>query len=406
MSFFRKSLSLSGAFVLALVIFFMAGAGVAADSSDKFVIGFVSGDWASQDEWNAHPADMGHLPDYLPHRPLAGAEMGIGDAQYLGRGMKLEYVLENQSAKTVDGMIAAIDGLEAKGAKVILIDAQGDHLTSVSKAVADRDILLLNVSAYENNLRNADCRENLFHTIPSSAMLMDGLAQFLVGKKWLRVLVLQGPTQEDSRQVASFMRSAKRFGLKVSETRPFLLTQDPRARQVNRVEQLTAGDEDLYDVVFVADAHGEFSYRIPYATVLPRPVVGAHGLTPRAWHWSYLRHGAPQVNSRFEKKYNRRMNDRDWAAWIAVKAVSEAVRNKKSIELADIRADLLNQKLKLDAFKGGGYSFRPWDNQLRQPVLMVTDNWVASVTPLKAFLHSSNNLDTLGFDQPESKCNF
>jgi ABC transporter substrate binding protein (PQQ-dependent alcohol dehydrogenase system) len=112
------------------------------------------------------------------------------------------------------------------------------------------------------------------------------------------------------------------------------------------------------------------------------------------------------VNSRFEKKYNRRMNDRDWAAWIAVKAVSEAVRNKKSIELADIRADLLNQKLKLDAFKGGGYSFRPWDNQLRQPVLMVTDNWVASVTPLKAFLHSSNNLDTLGFDQPESKCNF
>jgi len=395
-------------FFRALLLLAAAGSpAVAAGESTPFVIGYLEGDWTASEEWNRHPADMGRLPDYLPHRPFAGAEIGVDDAQYLGRGMGITYVLEYRMGKTAGELLAALKGLNGEqGAKVFLVDAPQAVTAELAKLAAGMDVLLFNVSSFADSLRAGDCAGNLFHTLPNNAMLMDALVQFLVVKKWLRVLVLEGPLEEDKKMVAAFRRAAKRFGLKIVDVRSFLLTQDPRARESNRVEQLTSGDADSYDAVFVADAHGEFSYRVPYSTVLPRPVVGAHGLTPRAWHWSFLRHGAPQVNSRFERKFGRRMDDRDWAAWIAVKSVSEAVLRRKSPELAAIREHLLDQDIKLDAFKGGGYSYRPWDNQLRQPILMATDNWVAAMAPHKAYLHPESKLDTLGYDKPETQCAF
>jgi ABC transporter substrate binding protein (PQQ-dependent alcohol dehydrogenase system) len=60
----------------------------------------------------------------------------------------------------------------------------------------------------------------------------------------------------------------------------------------------------------------------------------------------------------------------------------------------------------LDGFKGNRLNFRPWDNQLRQPLLLATHNWVVERAPLEGFLHQTNNLDALGFDKPESKCKF
>ncbi|MCK5624155.1 MAG: amino acid ABC transporter substrate-binding protein, partial [Alphaproteobacteria bacterium] len=59
-----------------------------------------------------------------------------------------------------------------------------------------------------------------------------------------------------------------------------------------------------------------------------------------------------------------------------------------------------------DAYKGNPASFRPWNNQLRQPILLHTHNAVAARAPLDGFLHRRDVLDTLGIDEPESKCRF
>lgn len=37
-------------------------------------------------------------------------------------------------------------------------------------------------------------------------------------------------------------------------------------------------------------------------------------LIAAAWHWSWERHGAPQLNQRFERRAKRRMQGADWAA--------------------------------------------------------------------------------------------
>ena len=55
-----------------------------------------------------------------------------------------------------------------------------------------------------------------------------------------------------------------KFGLEIADRRPFELTNDPRRRELSNVALLTGGVD--YDVVYVADAVGEFARFVPYAT--------------------------------------------------------------------------------------------------------------------------------------------
>ncbi len=168
---------------------------------------------------------------------------------------------------------------------------------------------------------------------------------------------------------------------------------------------MTSGER--YDVVYVADSSGELGRYVPFQTSLPRPVVGSAGLMPTAWSWSWDRDAAVQLQHRFERlSPPRRMNGADWAAWEAVKAVTEAVERTQSVSFDAVREFLLSDKLNLDTVKGNPGSFRAWDHQLRAPVLLSTADAVIERAPLPQFLHQTNVLDTLGIDAPESACRF
>ena len=66
----------------------------------------------------------------------------------------------------------------------------------------------------------------------------------------------------------------------------------------------------------------------------------------------------------------------------------------------------ITKQFTLAGFKGVPLSFRPWNHQLRQPVLLSADRAPVAVAPIEGYLHPKNELDTLGFDEPESKCRF
>ena len=330
-------------------------------------------------------------------RPFAGAEVALREARFVGQAVGAEFALERVTGADAKALLAAIDKLNKEGVRYFLLDAPGAVVAEVAKAVRGKELLLFNVSAPDDALRQAQCHPNLLHTLPNDAMRMDALAQYLVSKKWRNVLMLEGPRPEDKLVADAFDRAAKRFGLKLVERRPFVLSNDPRQRDQGNVALLTAGSD--HDVVFVADSDGEFARSVPYRTVRPRPVVGSEGLVAAAWSWAWERHGAPQLNSRLEKHAGRKMADPDWAAWMAVKAVVEAVVRTQNGPFGTVAKYLKSEEITLDGFKGNRLGFRPWDNQLRQPVLLATHNAVIERAPIAGFLHPTNNLDTLGFDQ-------
>src|SRR5262245_2234494 len=335
-------------------------------------------------------------------RPFDGARVALEESEFAGSAAGVTFEVRRVAASEPDGLLPAIQRLQSAGVRLVLLDAPGPVVDAVARQTRGRGLLLFNLTALDDALRLDRCQPHLLHVAPSHAMLMDGLAQFLVARKWRDALVLKGPSPEDAAVLAALERATKRFGLRIVATKPFVPGRDPRERAQNNVALLTSGES--YDVVIVVDTTAEFAREVPYQVQKPRPVLGAAGLVTDWWHWNWERHGAPQLNTRFVRLAKRPMTGYDWSAWMAVKAIVESVVRGKSTEAAAIAAYLTSDRVTLDGFKGNRLSFRPWDRQLRQPLLLATESWVVERAPLEGFLHAKNVLDTLGYDERESAC--
>jgi ABC transporter substrate binding protein (PQQ-dependent alcohol dehydrogenase system) len=371
-----------------------------AAEREPFAVGYLE---VAGDQRYAEVRNYTGLKLKTVRRPFPGAEVAARESRATGRALGLKLGLERVEAADAAALAEEVRRMrDEAGIRFFLIDAAAEALLQLSDAVKEDGVLLFNVAEPADRLRREDCRANVMHVIPSRAMLMDGLAQYLAVRNWRRVLVLRGEQPEDAVTAAAFERSARKFGLKIAAVKDFLLSNDPRNRAQNNIALMTA--EPDHDVVFLADGFGEFGRYVPYQTHLPRPVVGAQGLEANAWHWAWERHGAPQLNQRFDKRAAREMKDADWAAWAAYKVIVEAVARSGGTDFKAVAAYLKGEALRFDAYKGNPASFRPWNNQLRQPILLHTHNAVAARAPLDGFLHRSDVLDTLGIDEPESKC--
>jgi ABC transporter substrate binding protein (PQQ-dependent alcohol dehydrogenase system) len=262
--------------------------------------------------------------------------------------------------------------------------------------------MVFNTGLDDDALRGARCAAHLLHTFPSQQMLTDALAQYLAARSWRKVLLLQGPLPGDQSQAEALNRSARRYGLKITQTRPFKLSGDPRERDLSNTRLLTGERE--HDVVAVMDSDGEFARMLPYATQWPRPVVGASGLMAAAWHPQWERNGGPQLSRRFQRLAKRPMQDLDWAAGVAVRAIAAVLVDEPLAGIPQQLKRLRSGTVYLDGFKGPRLSFRSWDGQLRQPVFLSHIDGVAGLAPVEGVLHPTEVMDTLGVDEKESTC--
>jgi ABC transporter substrate binding protein (PQQ-dependent alcohol dehydrogenase system) len=338
-----------------------------------------------------------------------GVDVALKEAQFeldaAGAGVTLERGAVADAAAARNAAAAA----QKAGAAAIVADLPADWLLAAADASA---LPLLNVGEAADRLRERDCRAHLLHVAPSERMRTDALAQTLVSRRWSQVLLLTGPSAPDAERSAAAQASIKRYGLKLIGSKPFKLSADPRERDLANPLLLTSANAGAYDVVWVVDSDGEFARSLPYRTALPRPVVGDAGLVALAWHAQFERFGAPQVSRRFAKATGRPMTSPDWVSWLAGKAVAAAaivaqdsLKGAKSAPAGAVAAfGKALQALEVDGSKGVSMSFRAWDGQLRQPMLLTDGQGVIAMAPAEGVLHPRNNLDTLGADAPEKLC--
>jgi ABC transporter substrate binding protein (PQQ-dependent alcohol dehydrogenase system) len=330
----------------------------------------------------------------------AAINVALTETRFELDAAKLQVTFEVASVRSADEVKARLQSLEKAGVAAVIVDLPAQWITSQATAVK---MPLLNAGSADDTLRGTACQLQLFHTVPSERMAADALAQILVARRWSRVLLLHGPRADDVARLAGVQASIRRYGLKAVAVKAFKLSADPRERDLSNPLLLTGGLD--YDVVWVVDTDGEFARTLPYRTTLPRPVVGDAGLTAQAWAPHFERFGAPQLARRFAKQAQRPMTGADWAAWIAAKAVLQAALEAPASPTAEtIRRALTRSDFTLDGFKGVRLSFRPWDRQLRQPLLMTDGQGVIAIAPAEGVLHAKNVLDTLGADAPESAC--
>jgi len=191
--------------------------------------------------------------------------------------------------------------------------------------------------------------------------------------------------------------------MKIVQEKSWEHTFDARRTAQSDVAVFTQIDDD-YDVLVVADEQGQFGEYLDYRTWIPRPVIGTQGLVATSWHRTHEQWGATQIQNRFKDKAGRWMEEEDYGAYLAVRAIGEAATRTKSNELKPIKDYLLSDQFALQGYKGTALSFRSWDHQLRQPVLLAAPRSLVAVAPIEGFLHPKTELDTLGYDQPETGC--
>ncbi len=394
----RLRLSLLLATVLLSVL---ALPGFGAEPALRIPVGLISPD-------EEPLAPLTALQPAIVDRGVEGAEQGIADNNTTGRFTGQEFTLVAPEIKSDDQPATVFRALHDQGVRLYLVNLPADALLALANLPEAADSLLFNIGAPDDRLRVSECRNNVLHTLPSRAMLADALAQFLAWKRWTRWFLVVGQTPDDAAFADALRRSAKRFGAKIVADKPWTFeagatrTDSGHFNEQQEVNAFTQVDD--YDILLVADERDAFGEYLLYRTYLPRPVGGTQGLVPTAWSGVHEQWGATQFQRRFRDRAGRWMTPLDYAAWLGVRSVGEAATRINSGDASKLRSYLLGPQFQLAAFKGVAVSYRDWNGQMRQPLLLTSPRLLVSVSPQAGFLHPTSVLDTLGYDRPESRC--
>lgn len=354
-----------------------------------------------------------HWPSSYLDQPSAdegiqGARAGLADNETTGKFLKQTWRFQNAAANDDAGVMTAFRTQLASGIRLFVVDAPGSLLLRMADLPEARDALLMDATSSDDNLRGADCRRNVMHVLPSRAMLADTLMQYLAIKRWRSILLATGSDPGDQEYADAMRRSAKKFQIKIAADQPW--TYDPGARRTDTGHYAVAAEAARftqgvsYDVLVVADLADNFGDDLAYRGTDPRPIAGTQGLVPAAWARPFEQWGGTQLQDRFKRQAGRWMTPNDYGAWLAVRAIGEAATRGGNPDPAHIAAFMHGPDFELAGFKGTRLTFRSWDNQLRQPVLLADDRSLVSVSPQPGFLHETSELDTLGIDRPETQC--
>ena len=338
---------------------------------------------------------------------VAGAQLAIGDNNTTGRFLNQKFLLEEVRLKETDDLAAAVVALANRGVSTVIADLPANAL--LKAADAGRGLLFFNAGAPDDRLREEDCRANVIHTAPTRSMLADGLAQYLVWKKWRRWLLVTGSHPRDKLFADALRRAAARFGAKIVQERVFADTGGARRTdsgivQIQRQIPVFTQQAPDHDVLVAADESEVFASYLPYRTWEARPVAGSAGLIPKSWDPAHDQWGANQLQNRFLAMFSRRMTDRDGQAWAAARMIGEAASRGRANDSKAMLEFFKSPDFTLAAFKGQRLTLRDWNLQLRQPILLADGRMIVSVSPQEGFLHQVSELDTLGVDRPETKC--
>ncbi|MDK1481368.1 ABC transporter substrate-binding protein [Sinorhizobium sp. 6-117] len=364
---------------------------------------------------------LGYLRAYAPQLALsvldvpprdegvAGAKVAIGDNNTTGTFLKQKFTLDVSEVKPDADVVPAFNDMVSRGVLYILADLSATQLLSIADLAHDKGVLIFNVGATDDRLREEDCRENVFHTAPTRTMLADGLAQYLVWKQWRRWVLIYGSHEPDKLFADALRRAATRFGGEIVAEKEFTDTGTARRTdtgvvQIQRQMPVFTQDFPDHDVLLVADESEVFGTYVPFRTWIPRPVAGTAGLVPSAWHPASEQWGGTQIQNRFAKANGRRMLSKDMAAWTAARIIGDAATRTQSTDPEKLAAFIRADDFSIAAFKGQRLTFRKWNWQLRQPIFLGDGRSVVSTSPQEGFLHQVSELDTLGIDQPETQC--
>jgi ABC transporter substrate binding protein (PQQ-dependent alcohol dehydrogenase system) len=384
--------------LIATGLWLAAASPAKAAQIEMVYLGLASNQHVASTEIDPPPTDTG----------LRGAQLAVADTNTTGQFTNQSFALQVITAKDADTLAKDFAQALAAGRKLFIANLPADLLLKLADTPAAKTAIILDATSEDDRLRQQDCRANMLHIQPSRAMLADALMEYLVTKNWRHIMLLVGRDPADALYADAIRNAAGKFQIAINADRPW--TFNPASQQADtghyqvNDEVVKATQGASYDVLVVADEADHFGDDLAYRTDSPRPIAGTQGMTPASWSRAMDEYASTQLQTRFFHTVGRWMNPQDYGGWLAVRAIGEAATRAQTADPAGIIAYLRGPDFTVSGYKGPELTFRAWDGQLRQPVLLADDHSLISISPQPGFLHQTNELDSLGVDQPETAC--
>jgi ABC-type branched-subunit amino acid transport system substrate-binding protein/ABC-type amino acid transport substrate-binding protein len=308
------------------------------------------------------------------------------------------------SAPTPEAAVRAARRLVATENVTMVVGGVGEGQAAALQSVAEElgTVLFVNIGGPDEALRIEACGGHTFHVAASNSMYLAALVHWFepAGRRdWFLV-------HEDSEWGAAMALLASELLERLGGTGLVGSAAVPAGPSSFR-DALTAIAEAQPDLVVVLlPPQGQEIFLSQYGlsgnearvTGLPWPVMQTREFLARLlqvtppngtiraalWETGLTANGADELNQRFISRSGQPMDPSGWAAYAAVKILTEAVAAAGTSEAATITAFLESPEAVFDLAKGPGVAFTPANHQLRQPLYMIELNrdapWGLQVT--------------------------
>lgn len=379
--------------------------GRASAASPVMRIGYI----ARAGNRGRHPAADPASAEVAAYAALLGAREGAEEADYTARLIGGRVELLEAPAQTADQAVQQAERLAGQGVAALAGGFDLETALALSRYALRRKIIFFNVGVTDDRLRNEACARSTFHIEASDAMYLDAAADWLI--RGLAFLVDENAPQ----------------GVQVIRRTParawFLITEDTGLQQARRrrlqaaLEQRHWGGRIVADLVLkeqgglapalraIASARPDIVFllqspaeqlrfyreyeqaRLPHeVTGFPDPVTqtraffgallqsapktAAGSIRIVSWEPTFAAVGGPQLSQRFYKRWKQPMDGPAWTSWLAVKILWDTVTQARTSEASSLLTYLQASRGTFDGYQGIGLTFRPWDHQLRHPLMV------------------------------------
>jgi ABC transporter substrate binding protein (PQQ-dependent alcohol dehydrogenase system) len=371
-------------------------------------------------------------PGEAGRHAVGAAQLAVEEANHIaGAFGKVVRLLTEVATSADDAEKKAVKLVRQGGAKAVIGGGNDPLSQSVQAATTREGIIYLNTMSRSEALRGARCHRLTFHVEASLAMYADTIGQWLVrGAKKTRWGFLASETEAGAEIERMAERALRRQGgTAVAREVVPAGARDYRAA----LAALAKAGPDVLVInlagpsLLTALAHvRELDLRVEVAGVVMDAIefweaepAKLAGVWPAVWFHGFSRYSGRELNKRLAEALGQPAESRAWANFTAVKAVWEAVLRGERTDTAGL-VSFLEKGRGLDAHKGQPLTFRSWDHQLRQPLMVLrcrvpaagAPRWdiyeLLGEVPLRGTPGKSQEeiLDTLGLSGAESTCRF
>jgi len=371
-------------------------------------------------------------PGEAGQNAVAAAGLAAEEANYVAEAFGKLVRLKAEKAASPNEASQKVTKLVRQGRVKAILGGGDDSLTrAIQEATARERVIFMNTMSRAEALRGSRCHRFTFHIEASLAMYTDAMGQWLIRHakqpRWA-FLTLDSEAGAEMERLAK--RALRQYGGTAvarevvpagnSDYRAALVTLAKAGPDV--VIMNLAGPSLLQALAQVTElglsvqVAGSMMEAVEFWQAEPAKLTG---VWPSLWSYEFRKYSGRELNKRLAARLGHPAASHAWASYTAMKAVWEAVLRGGRDDTAGL-VSYFEKGRGVDAHKGQPLTFRPWDHQLRQPLMVVRSQVPAAdakrwdifellgEVPLRGTPGENRAavLDTLGLSAAESRCRF